>query len=303
GATIAANYAAAAVGTETSGSILSPSSANSLVGLKPTTGLLSRGGIVPISSTLDTPGPMTRNVIDNAILLSAMSGEDSRDAATKDNPKGKTYWEDLKEGSLSGLRFGAFKNFLEDSLYRLSVDKIKSLGGIVVEIESEQVNLEGFGTLLSADMYFDLPSYLEEYAADNIPFHSVADIVAYNKIDSAIKIPYGQGRFAGILKDTLSKEDLMKLRERLHEAGVSYFDKPMSENQLDAVLSINNYSAGFAAAAKYPCLTIPMGYEKTGRPKGITFIARPFEEDKLLKMGYAFEQATQLRKVPGDYQH
>lgn len=107
GTTMAANYAAAAVGTETSGSILSPASQNSIVGLKPTIGLLSRAGIVPISSTLDTPGPMTRNVSDNAILLSAMAGEDVADVATKDNPKDKIYWDNLANASLKGLRLGA----------------------------------------------------------------------------------------------------------------------------------------------------------------------------------------------------
>ena len=106
---MAVNYAVATVGTETSGSILSPSSSSSLAGLKPTIGLLSRGGIVPISSTLDTPGPMTKNVIDNAILLSAMAGEDPRDIATKDNPKNKQYWEDIQSGTLQGVRFGVNK--------------------------------------------------------------------------------------------------------------------------------------------------------------------------------------------------
>ncbi|MDP5139343.1 MAG: amidase family protein, partial [Spirosomaceae bacterium] len=117
GVSMAANYAAAAVGTETSGSILSPSSQSSLVGLKPTVGLLSRGGIVPISSTLDTPGPMTRNVTDNAILLDAMSGEDPKDVATKNNPKEKIYIETVTEGTLKGFRFGAFKNFMDNELY------------------------------------------------------------------------------------------------------------------------------------------------------------------------------------------
>jgi len=123
-----ANFAAAAVGTETSGSILSPSSKNSVAGLKPTVGLLSRGGIVPISATYDTPGPITRNIIDNAILLSAMSGEDKADPATKNNPKNKKYWEELKTVTLSGLRFGVNKALLNDSIYKLTVDKIISFG-------------------------------------------------------------------------------------------------------------------------------------------------------------------------------
>ncbi|MEZ5041563.1 MAG: amidase family protein [Saprospiraceae bacterium] len=301
GATIAANYAAAAVGTETSGSILSPSSANSLVGLKPTVGLLSRRGIVPISSTLDTPGPMTRNVIDNAILLSAMSGEDSADVATKDNPKDKKYWEAVNTGSLKGLRFGVNKQFLSDSMYVLNIEKIKAQGGIAIEFEPEQVAFEGFGKLLSLDMKTDLANYLKDYAAKEITLRSVSEIVAYNKADTLTRIPYGQARFEGILSEDMSPEDFAQLKTSLHEAGVSYFEKPMVAHQLDAILSINNRGAGFAAAAKYPCLTVPMGYQKTGQPMGMTFIGRPFEEDKLLKMGYAFEQATKCRALPEGY--
>lgn len=301
GASMAANYAAAAIGTETSGSILSPSSKHSVVGLKPSIGLLSRGGIVPISSTLDTPGPMTRNITDNAILLSAMSGEDEADPTTKDNPKNKKYWEELKTASLEGLRFGVMKNYLRDSIYKLTVEKIVALGGIAIEFEPERVNFEGFGTLLSADMKIDLPNYIADYASDEISFQSVAEIVEYNMQDTNMRIPYGQGRFEGILGVGLNAEELTELKSRLHEEGVKFFEIPMGKHELDVVLSIDNRGAGFAAAAKYPCLTIPMGYRESGQPCSLTFIARPFEEDKLLKMGYAFEQATKVRKMPVGY--
>jgi amidase len=219
GVAIAANYAAAAVGTETSGSILSPSSKSSLVGLKPTIGLLSRGGIVPISSTLDTPGPMTRSVVDNAILLSAMSGEDSEDQATRDNPKGKRYLENLEGASLNGMRFGVNKRFLEDSIYRLTVEKIVSLGAEAIEFDPVEVNFDGFGTFLSADMKVDLPAYIERYASNEITFTSVEDIVNYNKEDTLTRIPYGQGRFEGILEVDLTKEQLDTLKARFHGEG------------------------------------------------------------------------------------
>lgn len=301
GSTIAANYAAGAVGTETSGSILSPASANSLVGLKPTTGLLSRGGIVPISSTFDTPGPMTRTVTDAAILLSAMAGEDPADPATKGNPKNRTYWQDTPSGSLKGVRLGAYTSFLKDSLYKAAIEKIRSLGGTVIEIELEQAQNEGFSTLLNADMTADLPSYIKNYGSGSLPYQSVADIVAYNKLDSANRMPYGQGRFAGVLKTNISQEEMATLRNTIRKNGVSFFEKPMQQHQLDAILSINNRSAGLAAAANYPCITVPMGYRPNGEPVGLTFIARPFEEDKLLKLGYAYEQATKARKVPVNY--
>lgn len=301
GAAVAANYAAAAVGTETSGSILSPSWQNSIIGLKPTTGLLSRTGIIPISSTLDTPGPMTKNVIDSGILLSAMSGEDNNDPATKNNPKNIKYLDDLKSGTLQGLRFGAIKSFLGDSIYKQSINTIIKLGGIVVEYDPEPMNFDGFGTILSADMKVDLPNYLNKYASTELTIRSIADIIAYNKNDSILKIPYGQGRFEQMLAENTTEAELLQIKAKIKKEGVNFFEKPMVKYQLDAILSINNNNAGHAAAANYPCLTIPMGYKTTGEPWGLTFIARPYHEDSLLKMGFAFEKATKLRKLPQDY--
>jgi amidase len=301
GAAMAANYAAAAVGTETSGSILSPSSKSSLVGLKPTIGLLSRGGIVPISGTLDTPGPMTRSVIDNAILLSAMSGEDPMDTATKDNPKNKTYWQSLEGSTLKGKRFGVTENALKDPLYQKAVEKLKAAGAEIIEFEPIEVDFSGFGILLSADMKIDLPAYLATYGSKAVQLNSVADVVNYNLQDSTIRSPYGQGRFAGILDVELSANELETLKTRLNKEGVRYFEAAMAEHQLDAVLSIDNRGAGFAAAAKYPCLTLPMGYTGDGEPRGLTFIGRPFTEDQLLKMAYAYEQASKARKAPADF--
>ena len=302
GSAMAANYAVAAVGTETSGSILSPSSSNSVVGLKPTTGLLSRGGIVPISGTFDTPGPMTRNITDNAIMLSAMAGEDKADIATKDNPKNKNYENNFKSGSIKGLRFGIYKSFLTDSLYKINVEKISSLGGIVIEIEPAQMNMEGFGTILSADMKTDLPAYIKEYGNPTLQYRTVAEIMEFNKKDSLVSIPYGHGRFEGIVKSNISPEDLSALKLKVRKNGISYFEKPMEQYQLDMIVSVANRNAGQAASANYPCLTVPMGYRKNGEPVGITFITRPFKEDKLLQVGYAFEQATRLRKIPQSYQ-
>ena len=301
GSSMAANYAAAAVGSETSGSILSPSSQHSIVGLKPTTGLLSRSGIVPISSTFDTPGPMTRNVMDNAILLDAMSGTDKNDPASLNNPSNKKYWEDVKTGSLAGVKFGVVKAFLRDSLYKLNVEKIKSAGAVMIEIEFEQNNNEGFGTLLNTDMKVDLANYLKEHAGAKIPYRNVADIIAFNKLDTLKSIPYGQGRFDGIMKENKTNVEIENLKKAVRKSGVGYFEKPMQQFQLDFILSIANRSAGFAAAANYPCITVPMGYRTSGEPVGITFISRPFMEDKLLKVAYAFEQLTNHRKIPVGY--
>lgn len=300
GTSVSACYAAVAVGTETSGSILSPSNANSVVGLKPTVGLLSRSGIVPLSGTLDTPGPMTRSVTDNAILLSAMCGEDPEDAVTTDNPKGIAYWEDLSSADLSGLRFGFIRSFMADSLYRLAVEKISSLGATCIEFEPPAVTLRGFSTLLSADMKKDLPAYLEKYASSNIPRLSIEEIVSFNSADSANRIPYGQTIFRSMAALEVTPDELDSLRNSMHDAAVSYFETPINENDLDAILSIGNRSASMAAAAFYPCLTVPMGYRATGEPAGLTFIAKPFSERNLLRMAYAYEQATRLRKMPPD---
>lgn len=300
GTAVSACYVSVAVGTETSGSILSPSSANSVTGLKPTVGLLSRSGIVPLSGTLDTPGPMTRNVTDNAILLSAMVGEDPEDEVTKDNPGNVVYWEDLSSADISGLRFGIIRSFMTDSLYLLAVDRIRSLGATCIEFEPPAVTLRGFGTLLSADMKKDLPAYLEKYASSDIPRMSIEEIVSFNSADSANRIPYGQTIFRSMAALDVTREELDSLTINMHAAAVSYFEIPMTENDLDAILSIGNRSASLAAAAFYPCLTVPMGYRATGEPVGLTFIGRPFSERNLLRMGYKYEQATKLRKIPVD---
>ena len=301
GSTMAANYAAAAVGTETSGSILSPSSSNSIVGLKPTTGLLSRGGIVPISSTFDTPGPMTRNVTDNAIMLSAMTGEDKADLATKDAPKNINYTDSYKNGTVKDLRFGVYKSYLKDSLYKLNVEKIKTLGGLIIEIDPAQMSMDGFGTILNADMKTDLPAYINEYGNASLKYRTVAEIMNFNRMDSLVSIPYGDGRFEGIVKTDISPADLTALKLKIKNSGVSYFETPMVENNLDVIVSMANRNAGQAASANYPCLTVPMGYRANGEPAGITFIARPYKEEKLLQIAYAFEQATKWRKIPIGY--
>lgn len=302
GVSIAANFAVAAVGTETSGSILSPSSKNSVVGLKPTVGLLSRTGIVPISSTLDTPGPMTKNVIDNAIFLAAMTGNDSNDDATKNSKMDVDYLKEITNSSLTGKRFGVLKQLLTDSIYLKTISIIEKAGGIMIEIEPPQVRLNGFLTLLNMDMKHDLPLYLSQYADKKITVTSVQDVINVNLLDTLKRAPYGQQLFEGIVMDTTSNESFQKIKQQLHKNGVTFFQVPMKEHKLDVILSINNYHAGYAAVAKYPCLTVPMGYQKSGEPISLTFIAPSFQEQKLLQLGYAFEQLTKVRTLPMNYQ-
>ncbi|RIA10339.1 amidase [Flavobacteriaceae bacterium MAR_2010_72] len=303
GVAVAANFCVAAVGSETSGSILSPSSQNSIVGLKPTIGLLSRSGIVPISSTLDTPGPMTKNVTDNAILLDAMFGEDISD------PKSifalweaGFYLEGLKQSSLKGKRFGAIKRLMEDSLYVNAVNVLKSQGAEIVEIEGESIELKDFRRLLNLDMKKDLPTYLSSAVDTSVAVTSVQDVILFNEKDSVNMMPYGQRLFHGIVADNASDTEFESIKAALKTAGRSFFDVPMKAHQLDGILSINNYHAGFAAVAEYPALTVPMGYDQEGKPKGLTFIAKPLQEKFLLQWAYNFEQASKLRRLPKDYE-
>lgn len=299
GVAVAANYAVAAIGTETAGSILSPASKNAVVGLKPTIGLLSRTGIVPISSTLDTPGPMTKSVIDNAILLTALTGKDVEDATSVEG--GKNYLKGLSSEGLKGKRIGVMKSLLQDSLYNSAVEQMRNEGAVIVEFEAPEVKLDNFLTLLNADMKKDLAEYLTNYAGKDVTFKNVEAIVKYNLKDSLLRAPYGQQLFDAIVADTTSAEELEKISTELEKSGRKFFDEPMQQHNLDAVASMNNYHAAYAAVAKYPALAVPAGLEKTGEPKSITFIVKPFEEDKLLQIGYAFEQQTNLREAPKNY--
>ena len=291
GVAMAANLAMAAIGTETSGSILSPSAKSSLVGLKPTVGLLSTQGIIPLSGTLDTPGPMTRTVVDNAILLSAMGGGDilpevlqSRVLTGSGEANGNAGESHMKN-PLAGLRFGVNRAFLADSLYRNAVAVIAELGGAVVEFDPVMVNFEGFGTLLSAVMKIDLPKYLEQYASSgDVTARSIEDIIAYNREDSLLRIPYGQAIFESMAQVSLSEEEHNALKERLQSEGRRFFETPMSLYDLDVILSVDNFNASHAAAAHFPCLIVPMGFTPQGQPTGLTLIAKPLQEQLLLKI-------------------
>ena len=297
--TIAANFAVAAVGTETSGSITSPASLNSVVGLKPTIGVLSRTGIVPISSTLDTPGPMTKNIIDNAICMNAMRGFDQTDAASKE--LAVDYFKNGFKQKLKGRRLGVIKSLLTDSIYSATVGKLRRAGAELIEITPPEVALNGFLTLLNIDMKNDLPKYLAADADKQIAVTSVKDVIAFNLKDSLLRAPYGQQLFEGIVEDTTTLAKLEIIKTNLTNSGRKYFQALKNDN-LEAILSINNYHSGFAAVANHPTLTLPMGYKNSGEPISLTFIGTPLSERILLEIGYAFEQLTKVRKMPKNYQ-
>ena len=303
GVSVAANFCAAAIGSETAGSILSPASQNSTVGLKPTVGLLSRSGIVPISSTLDTPGPITKNVIDNAIVLGAMFGEDTSDSksiyALWDSD---FYYENIvTEDRLKGKRFGVFKRLLEDNEYKNAIAVLKSQGAEIIEINEEKVDLPEFIRLLNLDMKKDLPEYIKTSGSSKLGVKSISDVMTFNQKDSANVMPYGQMLFKGVNEDNATEKELEAIKKTLYTNGTMYFDTPMKANNLDGILSINNYHAAFAAVAEYPAITVPMGYNANGAPKGLTFIAERLKEKMLYQWAYAYEQASKVRKAPKDY--
>ena len=296
GVAISANFSSVSLGSETSGSILSPSSLNSIVGLKPTIGLVSRTGIVPISSTLDTSGPMTKNVIDNAIVFNTIMGYDSEDKYSKE--KIIIDYNKISSSSLEGKKFGVFKGLLDESLYSKAIEDIENAGGIIIEFNPPEIDFSGFRKILDVDMKNELPEYLSKYSKNNLFVKNISDIINFNSLDSLKRSPYGQGIFEGIVLDSTSNKEFEVLKVRLKSEGQRYFNESIQKYSLDAVLSINNYHAAYAAAAHYPCLTVPMGYRDSGVPSNLTFIGPSFSENNLYQLGFAYEKLTNKRIPP-----
>lgn len=301
---VASNYAVASIGTETSGSILSPSSKNAVVGLKPTVGSLSRTGIVPLSSTFDTPGPITKNVVDNAIVFSAMLGNDEIDPESIKVKNQANLIQFLKTASLKGKRFGVISSRLTNSLYANAVAKLKDAGAIMVELNYDtDFSLIGYMlNILGYDFKNDLNHYLQNYASKNVKIKSVSDLVNFNEANAALRIPFGQSRIETAEKDTSSLVKITAAKNKLKKEGGIAFEKLFSNYSLDAILSIDNNNAMEAAIAKYPALAMPMGYSAEGEPTALTFIAKPFEEYKLLSLAAAYERISLSRKPPASYQ-
>ena len=298
------NFAVATVGSETAGSILSPAAANSVVGLKPTIGMLSRTGIVPISSTLDTPGPITKNVIDTGIMMSAMFGNDTDDSASLKTDFDAYWFTNYfvnEEMPFESKSFGVYKDLLKDTLYANAVEILKKKGAKIFELESKESELNGFLTLLNIDMRNDLPKYLKNNASKKLSISSVQDVIDFNKKDSILTMPYGQALFYGIVGDTTNTEGFERVKSSLAIKGKQYFEDDFYNHSLDAILSINNYHAAEAAVAKYPALTVPMGYTVEGQPKGLTFIAKPMQDNELIELAANYETASKERKVPEGY--
>ena len=321
----AANLCAAAVGTETDGSVVCPSSANSLVGIKPTIGLVSRAGIIPIAHSQDTAGPMARTVEDAAILLAAIRGIDSRDAATKlATGKFETdYRLLLDRNALRGARIGVARKYMGfnqevDKLIEQSIKTIKQLGAVIVDPADiptagrfDECELE----VLLYEFKADLNSYLTA-AGSSVPVHSLKEIIEFNDRNRDREMPFfGQDLFikAQAKGPLTSRAYLAALRRNHLLSRTQGIDFVIRKHRLDAMiaptgspawptdlLNGDHFTGGYSSAsavAGYPHITVPAGYVH-GLPVGLSFFAGAWTEAKVIQYAYAFEQATKVRKPP-----
>jgi amidase len=322
---VAANFCAVSVGTETDGSIVCPSSANSIVGIKPTVGLVSRAGIIPISHTQDTAGPMARTVTDAAILLGALAGVDPRDAATNGS-EGKSltdYTRFLDPNGLRGARIGVARKFFGfndkvDKLMVDAIDVIKRLGAEIIDpadIETTGKFDDSEFEVLLYEFKADLNSYLAGLGA-KAPIHSLKEAIEFNEKNRDKEMPYfGQEIFLrseakGPLTDKAYLDALEKDQRMSRTEGI---DATMNKNKLDALIAptggppwttdlingdhFSGSSSTPPAVAGYPNINVPAGYIY-GLPVGISFMGRAYSEPLLIKFAYAYEQATKLRRAP-----
>jgi amidase len=325
GAAVAANLCAIAVGTETDGSVVSPSSVNGIVGIKPTVGLVSRTGIIPISHTQDTAGPMARTVRDAAFLLGVMAGTDHDDAATSvpERKAAKDYTQFLKPGGLKGARIGVARNYfgfhdMVDAVMNQALDLLKREGAVLVdpaEIPAMDKVGEFENTVLSYELKADMKAYLARLAP-NSSMRTLKDIIEFNEKNRQTEMPFfGQDRFIkaeakGALTEKEYVDALEKCRKMARTDGI---DAVMNKHQLDALIAptegpawmtdlvdgdrVLASSSTAAAVAGYPSITVPAGFV-FGLPIGLSFFGRAWSEPKLLELAYAFEQASKARKAP-----
>ncbi|XQY92701.1 amidase [Metabacillus sp. HB246100] len=309
GAAIAANLAAVAVGTETCGSILSPSSQNSIVGIKPTVGLISRKGIIPISHTQDTAGPMARTVEDASILLNILNGTDSNDPITLTNPLSETdFTHFLKQDGVKGKRIGiaraTYFDELNDSqveVLNTAIQKLTDLGAVVVDsLEYETTNEDWDINVLLYEFKSGLQAYLKN-VDPSLEVRTLSDVIRKNNEIGEKALKYGQKLFLDSDKTsgTLTEAEYLRSLERDHDwATRRGVDAVMKEHKLDAIVTPNNIGALLPAVAGYPSITVPAGYANDGEPVGITFTGLAYSEPVLIEIAYGFEQATKHRVAP-----
>lgn len=323
GVAVSANLSVFAIGTETNGSIVCPSHANGIVGIKPTVGLISRRGIVPISHSLDIAGPMTRTVRDAAIVLGALTGMDPADETTLTG-KGialKDYTPFLNPNGLQGKRIGFSKgasgiNFKVDTLMQQAVLFMESQGAEIIEIN--QISAPGTSAHAFQVMLYEYKDGLNRYFAslgDDAPVKNLEELIAFNKQDSLSMAFYNQAYLEmAQAKDGLDSPDYQRALREMHlGARENGIDKVMDQFQLDAIIAPTGSPAWFtdhvngdyfrlgssspAAHAGYPSITLPMGFVED-LPVGISIFGRAWSEPVLIEVAYAYEQGTRHRRTP-----
>ena len=310
GAAIAAGFAVVAVGTETSGSILHPSARNSLVGIKPTVGLISRSGIIPIATSQDTAGPMARTVEDAAILLGVLAGFDPQDPAT-----GKSvgrvphdYRPCLDRNGLQGARIGIIRSrFLEafdaeeQQLYQTAIEQMRQAGASIVDpvsLPSEHANWNSL--VLVYEFKSGLNAYLKTLPA-SFPLRTLRDVIRWNEEHAEEALRYGQALFERAERTSGTLTEPEYIAQRLYDLEMSRekgIDAVLREHQLDCLLFPHSQGAGIAARAGYPSVCVPAGYTSAGKPFGVMFTGTAFSEPTLIRLAFAFEQASRLRVPP-----
>lgn len=322
GSAVSANLCAVAVGTETDGSVIAPASFCGVVGIKPTVGLVSRSGIIPISKTQDTAGPMTRTVTDAAILLGAMAGVDPADDVTSES-SGKAvpdYTRFLDATGLSGKRIGVEKSFLTGhegvvGLYKQAIAVLKKQGATVVEVELLK-QLRELGGAEFTVLQYEFKDGVNHYLSTaNAGVKTLAEVIAFNHRNAAKAMPFFKQE---TLESSEAKGDLAakEYTDALTKTRScrQRIDKLMADQKLDAIGGVSigfagcidlingDYDTGFyfcppAAMAGYPHITVPMG-DVHGLPVGLSLIAGAYQEGTLLTLGYAYEQASKKRMRP-----
>jgi amidase len=322
GAAVSANLCAVAVGTETDGSVIAPSSHCGIVGIKPTVGLVSRSGIIPISKTQDTAGPMARTVRDAAILLGVLTGVDANDSVTAESA-GKAhrdYTPFLNTNALQGKRIGIEKAFLKGhegvvALYQSAIDLMKKLGATIVEVELLKSTSEAGRAELDV-LEFEFKDGVNRYLTGaNAKVKSLSDVIAFNKQNEAKAMPFFKQE---LLESSNAKSDLESAayKEAVQKttSARKIIDDLMQQNNLTAICSTSigpagctdlvngDYDTGFyfcppAAMAGYPHITVPMG-DVYGLPVGLSFVAGAYQEPVIIALAYAFEQASKKRMAP-----
>ena len=299
GVSIAANFAVGSLGSETSGSILSPSSKNSLVGLKPTIGSISRTGVIPISSFFDTVGPMTTNVYDNALIYNSIIGFDKNDELSYSSMQ--IDLNKMKNFNLSKVKVGFSSEYINNSVFINAIKDLNKIGVKTKSFKSKEVTLPYFRKILTSDMKRDLPRYILERANKELNIKNIEDIVEFNNENIILHAPYNQYLFNEIVSDTITDLNLVEMKKTTKEEANKFLNQIMDDNDFDVFISVDNHMAGIAAAAHFPALTVPMGYQEDGQPTNITFITRSFKEQLLYNLGYAYEKQSKKRKPPKNY--